>query len=249
MNKYQINEKNKNLLLKYQINNTENIIKILLNNKSCLDGSDTGTGKSYCAVCAVATLKLRPIIICPLSIISMWKNVCNIFNVEPFFVVNYETIKHCKYYDKDMNRHNCPYITFNEDTQKYFWNNLPDDVVFIFDEVHKCSNIDTFNGKLLIASKDCSKNPLLILSATICDREEKFKIFFYILNFLENNENNIPCGKYIKLVENWVNKSSNVLLRIHNVLFQQRLPKATRMSIDILGDMFPKNQILVEPFL
>ena len=241
-------------MLSYQINNTENIIRNVLNNKSVLDASDTGTGKTYSAVCACATLKLRPIVICPKSVMANWKRVCNIFEVTPFFIVNYETIKNCKYYDKKGNRIICPYISFYEKDKKhkieayYAWEKLPNDVIFIFDEVHKCSSIQTFNGRLLVASKEYTKNGIILLSATIADNAEKFKIFFYVLNFIEKSqadELKLTFKPYINVVDNWISRAPKPMLRIHSMLFPNR---ATRMSIDVLGDLFPETQITATPY-
>jgi superfamily II DNA or RNA helicase len=169
----------KKLLLPYQIQNTENIINILNSNNSVLDASDTGTGKTYSAICACAILKLKPIIICPKAVMANWKNVCKIFGIKPFFIVNYETLKYCKYYDNKSNRIVCPYIslkkvkTLDEHDnvkyeEQYQWKNLNKDVVFIYDEVHKCSNINTYNGLLLRASGETS-NKIILLSATLVE--------------------------------------------------------------------------------
>lgn len=243
-----ISEKNKKLLLSYQIANTENIIRCVKNNGAVLDAGDTGTGKTYSVACAVATMKLEPIIICPKAVMAIWKKVCKIFNVKPFFIVNYETLKHCKYYDTNGNRTVCPYIKYDQSEKKYKWTNLPSKTIFIFDEAHKCSKINTFNGLLLLSAKDTKSNGVILVSATIADHVESFKIFFYVLNFInkkEADEQNLSFKQYIDIIDKWVSRSPNPMLRIHNMLFPNR---ATRMSIDVLGDLFPENQISVEPY-
>ena len=63
-------EKIKHKLLDYQIQHTENLVRILTKNKTCLDASDTGTGKTYTAIAACSILNLKPIIICPKTIKS-----------------------------------------------------------------------------------------------------------------------------------------------------------------------------------
>ena len=63
-------EKIKNKLLTYQVQHTENLVRIIKDNNACLDASDTGTGKTYCAIAACNILKLTPIIICPIIISS-----------------------------------------------------------------------------------------------------------------------------------------------------------------------------------
>ena len=244
----QISEKHKKLLLPYQINNTENIIRIITTNKSVLDASDTGTGKTYSSACAVSTLKLRPIIVCPKAVMAIWKRVCKIFDAIPFFIVNYETLKYSKYYNDKGHRKKCPYIKFDEKEKKYTWSKLPSDVVFIFDEVHKCSSLGTYNGQLLLSAKDASPNGIIIVSATIADRIDSFKIFFYVLNFIEKSQaddQKLTFKDYLNIVDKWVSRAPKPLLRVHSMLFPNR---ATRMSIDILGDLFPQNQISVEPY-
>lgn len=243
-----ISDHHKKLLLSYQISNTENIIRCIKNNGAVLDAGDTGTGKTYSVACAVASMKLQPIIVCPKAVMAIWKNVCKIFDVVPFFIVNYETLKHCKYYDKNGNRKKCPYIEYNQELKSYQWKNLPDKTIFIFDEAHKCSKINTFNGLLLLSAKNSSPNGIIIVSATIADHVETFKIFFYVLNFInkqEAEEQKLTFKEYINIIDKWVHRAPNPILRIHNLLFPNR---ATRMSIDVLGDLFPENQISVEPF-
>lgn len=243
-----LSDKIKNILLSYQTNNTENIIRILNNNHSVLDASDTGTGKTYTAVASCVSLNLKPLVICPKAVISTWKKVCDIFKVEPFFIVNYETIKNMKYYNKNNNRIKCPYLSYNSETKQYKWDKIPDDVVFIFDEAHRCSSLATDNGKLLLSVKESTSNKIMILSATIADHPEKFKIFFYILNFIdvEHVKNaKIDFKKYMNIVESWIMRDAKPMVRIFNMLYPNR---ATRMSIDVLGNLFPETQITAIPY-
>ena len=242
-----LNDNHKKLLLPYQINDVENMVRIIKKNNTGLNSGSTGTGKTYTTVCACSVLKLRPIVICPKAVISSWIKVCNIFNVEPFFIVNYESIKNMKYYDKNRNRIKCPYITYNDDENKYEWLNLPNDIIFIFDEVHKCSNISSQNGLLLLSAKESAKKPILLLSATIADNAERFRIFFYILNFIDISSmpKNTDFKKYIKIVEAWIFRQQKPMLAIHNMIYPDR---GTAMRIDVLGDLFPETQIIAQPY-
>ena len=88
-----------NKLLPYQVLHTFNMITAIKNNKLSIDGSFTGTGKTYTTAAACAQLKLYPIIICPKSIIGTWKNILKIFKVEYIMVINYELIRNLKYHD------------------------------------------------------------------------------------------------------------------------------------------------------
>ena len=75
-------------LLEYQIEHTKNIIRILTTNTTCLDASDTGTGKTYTAVATCTHLKLTPIIICPKSVIASWKSVCKYFELKFLYLIS-----------------------------------------------------------------------------------------------------------------------------------------------------------------
>lgn len=242
-------------LYSYQIKHCQNIIHSLNKNKYALDGSDTGTGKTYTSIAACKHLNIKPFIVCPKTIINSWKNVCKYFNVKYLGIVNYETIKNGKYYVSNkgkMKRVICPYIEVDTNKSKlnkedklklstvekkqinynklfrFKWK-LPNNSILIFDEVHKCKDKNTYNSNLLLASMYLKQtNKLLILSATLIDKIENFKVFGYILR----------CYKNIKYANNWI-KNTN-LKDIHKQLYPN---KGSRMNIHKLGSLFPKNQI------
>lgn len=234
-------DKIKQKLLDYQIQHTENLVRIIKNNTTCLDASDTGTGKTYTAIAACFILKLHPIIICPKTVKSTWKNVCEYFNVKPEIIVNYEALKTGNTYD-DLK------ITNNIKTNKSDYEfNKKDGTIFIFDEAHRCANLDTENCKILLAAKK-TLNPLLLLSATIADFPDKFKPFFYVLNFIKQEqikEQNISIEKYMRIVDDWIKRDKRPMVRIHIMLYPDR---ASRMRIDVLGDLFPSTQITATPY-
>jgi SNF2 family DNA or RNA helicase len=234
-------EKIKNKLLSYQVQHTENIVRIINNNNACLDASDTGTGKTYCAIAACYILKLSPFIICPKSVISTWRNVCKYFNVHPHLIINYESLKTGNNYDK------MELVKEIKDIKITYKFDKVDSTIFIFDEVHRCSNLETENNKMLFAAK-LTNTPILILSATIADFPEKFKPFFYILNFIEKEQVktlNIDIRKYMRIMDEWIFRDNKPLVRIHKMLYPLR---ASRMRIDVLGDLFPQTQITATPY-
>lgn len=256
-------DKIKSKLLPFQIDHVNNLVRIITNNNCVADMSDTGTGKTYTALASCSILKLRPIIISPKSVMSSWKRVSEIFKIKPYFIVNYETAKLCKYYDSSQNRVKCPYIIKNpnypdkkktiniiktdDQISRYQWNDLDENTIFIFDEVHRASNLSTHNAQLLFAAK-LTKKPIMILSATIADIPEKFKLFFWILNFIDMSSvssRELQYVYYINTVLKWLIRDNQPMLRIHNMLYPNR---ASRMRIDALGDLFPETQITAEPY-
>jgi superfamily II DNA or RNA helicase len=239
-----IDDQIKQHLLSYQIDHIQKLANIINLNVTALDNSDTGTGKTYCAMALCAQLKLVPIIICPKAVMTNWRRVAEIFKLKPLFIVNYETIKAGKYYNVEDKRIKCPNITVFGKT--FEWN-VEDNNIFIFDEAHRCS-FTSLNGQLLIAAKKVSKN-ILLLSATIADDWHKFIIFTYILNFVnldkKINPRDIDLKKYFNMIYNWLATSANPLLIINHVLFPK---KAARIKISELGDLFPETQITAEPY-
>lgn len=238
-----------NKLLEYQIEHTNNIIRILNKNNTCLDASDTGTGKTYSAIATCTQLKLKPFIICPKSVIYTWKSVCKYFGIKEYIIVNYELIKRGKIYNKKYDKIKCPIIKVDilDNKIEYKFNNIDKNLIFIFDEVHKCSNLESENCKLLLSAKS-TQNKMLLLSATIADYPEKFKPFFYILNFISPEQvktMNIDYKKYINIVSHWIQRDYKPMVRIHNMLFPER---ASRVRIDVLGDLFPQTQITAIPY-
>ena len=231
-------EKIKSKLLPYQIQHTENLVRIINDNKACLDASDTGTGKTYSAIAACYMLKLSPIIICPKTIINAWRTVCKYFNVHPYLIINYESLRTGNHFDK-MTR------IQNEKDKKitYKFDEIAS-TIFIFDEAHRCSNLDTENSEMLFAAKN-TNTPILLLSATIADYPDKFKPFFYILNFIEQKEIKLDKNKYMRIVDEWIFRDKRPMVRIHVMLYPKR---ASRMRIDVLGDMFPQTQITATPY-
>lgn len=245
----------KNKLLEYQQEHTNNLVRILNKNNACLDASDTGTGKTYSAIAACFILKLQPIIICPKSVIATWKKVSEYFNVKNPIIVNYESLKRGKYYNDKNDKIVCPFIGVKKikknDTKIIesieFTIKDKDNKIFIFDEVHRCSNLDSDNCMLLISAK-MTEIKMLLLSATIADYPDKFKPFFYILNFISPEQikkMSIDYKKYISIVEAWIKRDYKPMVRIHNMLYPDR---ASRVRIDVLGDLFPDTQITATPY-
>jgi len=234
-------DKIKDKLLDYQIQHTENLVRIIKNNRACLDASDTGTGKTYTAIATCFLLNLKPIIICPKTVKSTWKNVCEYFSVQPEIIINYEALKTGNTYT-DLK------IINNEKTKQIEYEfNQKDGTIFIFDEAHRCANLETENCKILLAAKKTFL-PILLLSATIADFPDKFKPFFYVLNFIKQEQikdQKISIEKYMRIVDEWIQRDKRPMVRIHVMLYPDR---ASRMRIDVLGDLFPSTQITATPY-
>jgi superfamily II DNA or RNA helicase len=97
-------------LLSFQVAHVYQLIECLLLRSRVIDASDTGAGKTYCAIAVCNLLKLTPFIICPKSVIANWVNVCKEFNLPFLGVSNYESLKSGNYYTENYEKVKCPYM-------------------------------------------------------------------------------------------------------------------------------------------
>ncbi len=226
-----ISQQTSKKLLKYQFMHVQNLMYALQNNNVAIDSSDTGTGKTYTTLATCKELGLKPFIICPKSIIHMWKVTAKKFDVELLGVSNYEIIKRCKYYYHDSPVE-CPYLSYN----KTFKWKLPKNSILIFDEVHKCKNKKSKNGDLLLSAYHVDK--VLLISATMSDKIHNFVSVGYLLGFYDD----------IKKGTRWMNNITNKGTDLEDII-KKLYPKiGSRMKISELGNQFPKNQIIAETY-
>jgi superfamily II DNA or RNA helicase len=222
-------------ILSYQHLHLYNLISIFSRNKNrkitAMDLSSTGLGKTYCTIALCKQLDMVPIIICNLTMISYWNNVCKIFEIEPSLIINYEKIKGKKFENN--------YVSYDENTKKYIWkfDNFINNIV-IFDEAHNCKNINSLNGKLLMSLKNISN--VLLLTATLCDKPTDFVVFGYMLNFY----NTIKQSK--GWIDNIVREDKKKFTK-ENSLEKYIFPQhGSKMEIKDLGTTTPDNIISVE---
>ena len=87
-------------------------------NNAILDGSYTGTGKTYTTSALCRETQRRPFVICLKSGMSVWNKVMALFDVKPLAIVNYEMIRKGKYY-YDNEIVDCPYV--KRESNKFIW--------------------------------------------------------------------------------------------------------------------------------
>jgi len=194
-----LKKETKKLLFDFQTENVKGHLEIFKTQDCSLEGSDPGLGKTFIAG-AVAVESGRPVgVICTKPNLPFVVDVFKLFGANVLFVVNYETIRHGKYYPKwaEKNfetRKTCPYLQFSKESEskKFTWK-LPPETLLIFDEAHLCKKPSTLLGQLLISTKDsCSvvgpkeavqRAKVLLMTATPADKVENFKVFGYLMNF------------------------------------------------------------------
>lgn len=243
-------------LLPYQYSHADNIKYTLTRYGRALDLSQTGTGKSYVSSAVCMDMKLRPFVICPKSLVTMWPKVLKEFGVEPYGIANYEMLQFGNYLVNGSSK-KCPYIkrlevtvddkdTIENDYKSkkredgkystFEWNELPNDMIVIFDEAHRCKNPRTFNSILLhnLAEKDVK---ILLLSATLADKPETFILPAFVLKLVDH------VSKAKRWIYDLAKGYSNPMSGVHDVLFPEY---ASRMrSRDVKG-LFPDNRIIAD---
>ena len=97
-------------LLSYQVAHVFQLMECLKIRNRVIDASDTGTGKTYCAIALCALLKLTPLIVCPKSVITNWTSVAKEFRIKCLGISNYEMLKNGNYYTENYEKVKCPYM-------------------------------------------------------------------------------------------------------------------------------------------
>jgi SNF2 family DNA or RNA helicase len=258
-----------NKLLSFQVAHTLQLQECLQKEVCAIDASDTGTGKTYCTVALCKLLNLSPLIICPKSVINTWNEVCGIFGVKLFGIANYEMLKSGKYYTENLELTTCPYfdkIKVNEKTDFIF--QLPENVMIIFDEAHRCKNYKTSTSKILLSAHK-TQNKIILLSATISDKIECFKPFGVVFGLYNKlSAYNGWMRKQLlmnKVMFDMIDKKKQAELKAQQpkeavtiedlrmtddqkklyVINKALFPKfGSRMKIKELGNLFPQNNII-----
>jgi hypothetical protein len=238
----------------------EKIVYSLTTYNRALDLSDAGTGKTYTSVAVCKIFGWKPFIICPKSVITSWIKVLELMKCDFYGITNYESIQNCKYYDKDGNKVKAKFLVryeiqeddsteiyeddeeINNDAEKkkysYKWieEEIPKDIIFIFDEVHKSKNISTNNGKIITNLAEMRHIKILMLSATAVDKPKYFILTGYILGLYEKYNS----GK--QWIKNVGKNYSNVMQGVNKKISEY----SSRMKITNLGEVFPVNSVEAE---
>jgi len=256
----EVNESNNNFcidnkLFEYQKPHVETIINSIKNNNRALDCSDTGTGKTTCAIATSIKLGLKIFAICPKSVLDTWLQTLKRLKCDYYGITNYESLHNCKYYskshminplEKKIKKTKCPFVDCkiqkvtaikkNKEKIKKIFNftwNIPNDCLVIIDEVHKCKNKSTINSQLLVSLAE-STTKILMLSATTCETAEKFLVAGLCLGFYKN----LKDGKI------WIDTlKGDKMQEINKLVFPNY---GSRMKIKLIKDLFPDNTVMAD---
>lgn len=78
-------------LYPYQVRNAAAVLESLRRYGAALDGSDTGTGKTYTLMAVARELNAAPVVVCPKAVIPSWERVAGELGGQ-CFAINYERL-------------------------------------------------------------------------------------------------------------------------------------------------------------
>ena len=183
-------------------------------------------------------LGVRPLIICPRSIITPWIKTAEGLDVYPIDVLNIERLKTGK----------TPYLK-RVGKNKWVWT-LARDSLLIYDEVQSASGYNSQNGKILGLCKAYGIR-VLMASATVADSPMKLRAIGYLLGLFKWPEHYRWCinhGCYINSRGgmDFIRgpRRLQYIREIHGNIFPE---KGCRIRIQDL-DTFPENSVFAEAY-
>ena len=211
----------------------QKICTALTRNNAALDSSDTGTGKTVCAVEATKALGKHAFVICPKIVIPSWEETLKEQGASTIGVINYEKLRTGR-------------TRFGHWSAKQFVFTIPQDALIIWDEVHRCQGMWSKNAKMLISAKKWAN---LLLSASACEDPTEMRASGFVLGLhsLSNFFNWAKArGCYVnpwgalefKQNERWA------LDNINQELYPSRGDRMTRAD---LKDHFKNTRVITDP--
>ena len=214
---------------------------LLSSNRSTLDQSDTGTGKTVVA-CKLAAASNRPIaIICPKAVIPAWERELEEEGVTATFILNLEALRTGK----------TKHVT--KVGKKAFTWHRPKETLFFVDEVHKCKGPFTQNAALFVA---LVKQGYTIhsMSGTSCEDPTEMRPLGWALGLHSGDakEDNLkrwwPWMRTLGCVKNewgsWVLEDPFYLPLLRKRMYNTRV---YRVTVDEFPDSFKKNRVFTTP--
>ena len=211
--------KNSKGLREWQIPSVERLCSALIKNRAAIDGSDTGTGKTYIACAVARELGLNIGVVCPKSVISSWRKIITKhFNMKPAFILNYESVKTGKYKNIGVWK---PISKIS--TREYFSWSVDKDTLIIFDESHRLKGHGTQNSEIAIEAKKQKYN-ILCCSATNAINPIELKATGFILSLYKKGytqflrDHGCEKGRF-----GWeFSGNKKILQKLHGDLFLER---------------------------
>ena len=222
-------------LFEQQEEHVKALVQAVQTHGAALDSSETGTGKSVCAVEAARSLRLRPGVVCPKTVIAAWE-ACLKGQGVPGTVTNWEKAR----------TGNLPIL--NRPAKRKFQWVLPPEALLIFDECHKAKGRNTLNSNMVIAAKR-QGIPMLLLSATAAENPIEMRALGFAIGLHNLNNywkwaqaNGCIFDRWNSLMFPAHNRDR--LVDLNKAIYPERGHKMTRES---LGKHFRETRVVTDP--
>jgi superfamily II DNA or RNA helicase len=201
-------------------------------------GHSTGVGKTFCALGIARELGKRIAVVCPKPITTDWHRAAKMMGVEVFEICGWEWAKTGK---SQLGR-------WTDEHKKTFRFMLPEDVLLVFDEVHRGKGEATQNA-YLVRDSVVQNISAIALSATIADDPTKL---WAIGQFLGLHQGGKDYFRFLS--QNGCRKTRfgmqfmgghSVLKKLHSRIYPE---KGNRLRHSDLGDAFPETMIKARAF-
>ena len=221
-------------LLEYQVTSVQLGVRSMQRYNRVLLGHATGVGKTFCALGIARELNKDIAVICPKAIKYEWGKAAKMMGVDIYEICGWEWTKTGK---TKIGR----WADEKKDNFRYI---LPDNIVLIFDEVHRGKGQGTQNA-ILIRDSVTQNIPSIALSATIADDPTKLWALGQFLG-LHKGGSDFPRflsrnGCYKKKFRG----SLHALKKIHTLIYPNR---GNRLRHSDLGDAFPETLVRAKAF-
>lgn len=220
---------------KTHVNKLTNSVK---DNNCALDSSETGCGKTLCAIETAKALGLTPIVVCPKAVTSAWKDALAFQECPNGGVYTWEKLR----------TGNVPDVLKRKGKKSFLWTLPKNKFVIIFDEAHKAKSVRTLNSNML-STAATQEYKTLILSATIAEDPREMRATGFALG-LHNLKNfwawaqawgcNFDTFGALQFPE----KESHRLVELHKLIYPSRGSRLTRKD---LGKHFQECKIVTTP--
>jgi superfamily II DNA or RNA helicase len=213
---------------------------------NAIDGSDTGTGKTYTACAVARELGYNVVVICPKAVIKSWNKVLRKhfkMGDSVLGIINYEKLR--------TGRTDSPiasYVLSRKTRRSVFTWKIPKKTLIIWDESQKLKNWKTQNVKMC---KEALKAgyPMLFCSATNATNPLEMRMVGQALKLFKGGNKDYYAwarnhGVYDGAWGLEFNNDPDVLKKLHKDVFDKR---GVRLRRDTIPN-FPDSEIISEVY-
>lgn len=222
-------------LWEYQIPSAKTLLQSIVKWNGAVDGSDTGTGKTF-VMCAVARQLNRPLfVLCPRLVMSSWMDAARYFGVEILVYTYEKTIR------------GIPNVVRREE-KDFSWI-LRRHFLLVFDECQRLWQTTTWTCALGLSAWRQGYT-VVGLSGTLADNPEQMKFVGLVCRLFARERDFasfLSCYNCRQKKDSrWeFIGSDNVMKELHHRIFPEH---GTRIRIAALGSRFPESLVTAHKY-